>query len=38
MIEKLTCGIMELSEDTDRGKIISRNAHGATEDIVSGKD
>ena len=32
MIKKLTCGIMELSEDTDRGKIISRNARGATED------
>ena len=32
MIEKLTCGIMELSEDTDRGKIISRNEHGAIGD------
>lgn len=32
MIEKLTCGIMELSEDTDRGKIISQNVHGAIGD------
>ena len=32
MIEKSACGIMEFSEDTDRERLISRNARGATED------
>ena len=37
MIEKSACGIMEFSEDTDRGRIISRNVHGATEDGERGQ-
>lgn len=32
MIEELTCGFIEASGDTNRGKIIFQNVHGATGD------
>lgn len=32
MIEELTCGFIEVSGDTNLGKIIFQNVHGATGD------
>lgn len=32
MIEELTCGFIEVSGDTNRGKIIFQNVHRATGD------